>query len=364
MTPLLATLSGLVRVNSVNPAYEHGVPEAEIQRYVLEFFRSHGIEAFSQEVYPQRPNVIGRVPGRIPGRRLVFEAHCDTAGIAGMTIPPFTPEIRGGRLYGRGACDTKAGLAAMLHALAEVKSPPCEIWVVSAMDEEHNYRGVLRLCEAFTADAAVVSEPTSLRAVVATKGVLRWRMATRGKAAHSSKPHLGVNAIYAMARLLLRLEEENERLAAAAHPLVGPGTLSVGMIGGGTQVNVVPDYCWIDVDRRLIPGEDPETVFADYRDRFGVECEPPSISDTPLDTPCSAPIARAAGEALSALGLDPRPAGVPYGSDASKFSRAGIPGIVLGPGSIDQAHTADEWVAIEEVELALAVYRRIMETFE
>ncbi len=359
MTPVLKTLSDLIRINSVNPAYERGVPEGGIQRYVLEFFRAHGIDAFEQEVYSERPNVIGRVPGRHPGRRLVFEAHCDTAGIAGMSIAPFEPVLREGRLYGRGACDTKAGLAAMMHALAEVKSPPCEIWVVSAMDEEHSFRGVLRLCEGLKADAAVVSEPTSLRAVVATKGVLRWRIVTHGKAAHSSKPHLGVNAIYGMARVLAALEAENERLAAVQHPLVGPGTLSVGLIGGGTQVNVVPERCWIEVDRRLIPGEQPERVFAEYRERFGVAFEPPSISDGPLDTPGDTPIARLACEALGTP-----PEGVPYGSDASKLSRAGIPSIVLGPGSIDQAHTADEWVAVEEVERALSVYRTIMERFE
>lgn len=359
MTPVLNTLSDLIRINSVNPAYECGVPEAEIQRYVLEFFRSRGIDAFEQEVFPGRPNVVGRVPGRLPGRRLVFEAHCDTAGISGMSIPPFVPELRGDRLYGRGSCDTKAGLAAMMHALAEVKSPPCEIWVVSAMDEEHSFRGVLRLCEGLRADGAVVSEPTSMRAVVATKGVLRWRIVTHGKAAHSSKPHLGVNAIYGMACVLAELEQENERLAAVRHPLVGPGTLSVGLIGGGTQVNVVPERCWIEVDRRLIPGEDPDRAYAEYRDRLGVEFEPPSISDIPLDTAPGSAIARLACETLGTP-----PEGVPYGSDASKLSRAGIPSIVLGPGSIDQAHTADEWVAVDEVEQATHIYRRIMENFE
>jgi acetylornithine deacetylase len=227
------------------------------------------------------------------------------------------------------------------------------------MDEEHSFRGVVRLCEGLRADAAVVSEPTSLRAVVATKGVLRWRIVTRGKAAHSSKPHLGVNAIYGMARVLAALEEENERLAAVRHPLVGSGTLSVGLIGGGTQVNVVPERCWIEVDRRLIPGEDPDKVFAEYRERLGVDFEPPSISDIPLDTAPDSTIARVA---CAMLGTPPE--GVPYGSDASKLSRAGIPSIVLGPGSIDQAHTADEWVALDEAEQALQVYRRIMETFE
>jgi acetylornithine deacetylase/succinyl-diaminopimelate desuccinylase family protein len=368
MTSVIRTLSDLVRINSVNPGYEFGAPESEIQRYVLEFFRAHGIDAFEQEVLTDRPNVIGRVPGRIPGRRLIFEAHCDTAGITRMTIPPFEPAMCDGRLYGRGACDTKAGLAAMMHAVADLKesdvTPPCEIWVVSAVGEEFDGRGAVRLCEGLTADAAVVSEPTGLRAVVATKGALRWRVVTKGKAMHSSKPHLGVNAVYLMARVLARLEEENERLARVEHPLVGPATVSVGVIAGGTQVNIVPESCIIEVDRRLIPGEDPETVYRQCCAWLDAENEPPLLTDGPLDTPCDAPIARLACEIVSEMGLDGRAAGMPYGSDASKLSRAGIRSIVLGPGSIDQAHTADEWVAVEEVEQAVAVYRRIMERFE
>ncbi len=367
MTPVLSTLTDLIGINSVNPAYEGGVPEAAIQQYVVNFFRERGIDTFEQEVFPGRPNVIGRVPGRNPNRRLIFEAHCDTAGITGMSIPPFEAVFAGERLHGRGACDTKAGLAAMMQALADLKQPPpCEVWVVSAMDEEHNYRGVVRLCEGLDAAGAVVSEPTSLRAVIATKGVLRWRMTTHGKAAHSSKPHLGVNAIYAMTPVLRALQAENERLAGATHPLCGPGTVSVGTIAGGTQVNNVPDRCSIEIDRRLIPGEDAEVVYRHYSNAFGpgVEIEPPSICDGPLDTPGDAAVARCACEVLGELGLDARPAGVPYGSDASKLARAGVPSIVMGPGSIDQAHTADEWVRTDEVEQALEIYRRIMERFE
>lgn len=368
MKSILDTLSDMVRINSVNPAYESGVPELEMQRYVSNFMRSYGIDVVEQQVLPDRFNVIACLPGRNPGRRLIFEAHCDTAGITGMTIPPFEPEIRDGRLYGRGACDTKAGLAAMMHALAELKTtgitPPCEVWVVSAVGEEVDGCGAMRLCEGLTADAAVVSEPTDLHAVVATKGVLRWRISTRGVAAHSSKPHLGVNAIYRMARILEHLEAENARLAGKEHPLVGPATLSVGVIQGGTQINIVPEHCVIEIDRRLIPGEDPQTVFEQYAEELNAECERPMLSEIPLDTPCDAPIALLASRTLTGMGLDGAPFGVPYGSDASKFMRSRIPSIVLGPGSIDQAHTADEWVEVRQVERALDVYLKIMEGFE
>lgn len=375
---LIQTLADLVRINSVNPAYPHGAPEEEIQRYVLDFFQRRGIAAVEQEVLPRRANVIASLPGRNPDRRIVFEAHSDTAGIEGMTIPPFEPAVRNGRLHGRGACDTKAGLAAMMHALADLKrpgaAPPCEVWVVSAVDEEHRYRGVLKLREKLRASAAVISEPTELRMAVASKGCLRWRITVQGKAAHSSKPHLGVNAIQQMARLLVALESESERLGSVRHPLVGSPSLNVGLIEGGTQVNIVPGSCSITLDRRLIPGEDPDRVLAGYEEFLaklqGVEpglevtAEPPMVQDWPLETPADSPISARASEALRGAGLDPRATGVPFGSDASKFAQAGIPAIILGPGSIDQAHAAEEYVALEQVEQAFVVYRQVMTSFE
>ena len=375
---LLQTLSDLVRINSVNPAYPQGRPETEIQDYILRFFRRRGIAAVEQEVLPGRNNVVARLPGRDPSRRIVFEAHSDTAAIEGMVIPPFEPALRNGSLYGRGSCDTKGGLAAMMHAIAELKSantlPPGEVWVVSVVDEEHAYRGVVRLCQDLTTAVAVVSEPTSMRMVVASKGCLRWRVTVKGKAAHSSKPDLGLNAILQMTHVLSALEEESARLGEVLHPLVGSPTMNVGMIDGGTQVNVVPDLCSVTIDRRLIPGEDPDLVLDSFarflrnlqdRDpRLEAVVEPPLLRDWPLETPADSPIVACVSEALREEGLDPAPVGVPFGSDASKLSRAGVPSVILGPGSIDQAHTADEFVSLEEVEKAFEVYRRIMRRFE
>jgi acetylornithine deacetylase len=172
-----------------------------------------------------------------------------------------------------------------------------------------------------------------------------------------------------MARVLLALQADSGRLDGLRHPLVGSATFSVGLIGGGTQVNVVPEHCWIEVDRRLIPGETHEAVFAGYQELLGklpdrIEMERPSVRDWPLDTPLDVPIVRLASEIVREAGLNDEPAGVPYGSDASKLSQAGIPSIVLGPGSIDQAHCADEYVELDQVEQALLIYRRLMERFE
>jgi succinyl-diaminopimelate desuccinylase len=377
-TGLIKTLSDLIRINSINPAYPAGRAEAEIQHYVVNFFHRHGISAQQQLVMPNRPNVIASVPGRDPSRRIVFEAHCDTAGIEGMTIPPFEPELKDGRMYGRGSCDTKAGLAALMCALIDLKrsceTPACEVWVVASVDEEHSYRGVLKLCENLRAAAAVVSEPTQLRMAVASKGCLRWSIVVQGKAAHSSKPYLGLNSITHMCRILNIFERDSERLCAKQHPLLGSPTVNVGTIQGGTQVNIVPETCSVEIDRRLIPGETPDEVFFYYKTvledlqsrypEWNVTIGPPSLEDWPLETPADSAIVLRTSAVLGDAGLVPEPVGVPFGSDASKFSRAGIPSIVLGPGSIDQAHTVDEYIELEQVEQAFVVYRELMKSFE
>jgi acetylornithine deacetylase len=375
---VLDTLADLVRINSINPAYEDGRPEQEIAAYVESFFAARGIETWRQEVMPGRPNVIARLPGRQPERRVVFEAHTDTASISGMTIPPFDPVVRDGRLYGRGSCDTKAGLAAMMHAVASLReqgvAPPCEVWLAAAADEEYSFRGVLKLCEGLTADAAVVAEPTELRAVIASKGVLRWKIGVRGKAAHSSKPHLGVNAISHMARVIGALEEEAGALAARRHPLLGSATVNVGVVRGGVQVNFVPDWCEIEIDRRLLPGESVADVLASYEGMLGrlrsenpsldAVMEPPMLADEALETAPDLPVARVASAVLAGLGLNPEPCGVPYGSDASKLARHGVPSIIFGPGSIDRAHAAEEYVECDQVALATEFYRQFLMRFE
>ena len=371
MSTVAETLASMVRVNSVNPAYGDDGSEANMVPLVHEFFRTRGIETFEQEVFPGRHNVIARLPGKT-SRKLVLEAHTDTVSIKGMSTAPFDPFIENGRMHGRGSVDDKAGLAAMMHAVASLKAdgivPPCEVWLAAVVDEEFSYRGVVKLCEGLQADAAIVAEPTEMRAVIASKGVLRWRITTRGKAAHSSKPHLGNNAISHMSRLVLALEAENARLAATTHPLLGPATISVGVIKGGVQVNLVPDECSIEIDRRLLPGERAADVLSFYQGLLNdlevkhpgfdaVMEDPPLLVDEALDTPASEAVVQQASAVLASMGLNGEPCGVPFGSDASKLSRAGIPTIVFGPGSIDQAHGADEWVELAQVEQAVEFYR-------
>lgn len=374
MSPVIQTLADLVRINSVNSSYDGGPGEREVATYVRRFFEQRGIEVWEQEVFPGRPNVMARLPGKNPDRRVLLEAHTDTVSVKGMTIPPFEPVIRDGRMYGRGSCDTKAGLATMMHALASLKkdglTPPCDVLLAAVVDEEYSYRGVVHLCEGLKADAAIVAEPTELRAVIATKGVLRCRIVVRGKAAHSSKPHLGVNAITQMAKVIAAIEANNERLAAHQHPLVGQGTCNIGVIHGGVQVNFVPDLCVIEIDRRLLPGQRAEEAVRQYQEllatlpdvRAEIE-EPLLLVDEGLDTPAEAAVMTVAGGVLRELGLDPAPCGVPFGCDASKLSRAGVPSIVFGPGSIDRAHTVDEYVELDQVQQAFEFQRRFLLAF-
>ncbi len=375
---LIQTLASLIRINSINPSYARGAGEREIATWIRHFFENSGMEVWEQEVFAGRPNVIARLPGLNPERRIILEAHVDTVSTEGMTVSPFEPRIEEGKMYGRGSCDTKAGLAAMMHAVASLHEegiqPPCDVWLAAVVDEEYSYRGVVKLCEGLTGQAALVAEPTGMRAVIASKGVVRWRIVVRGKAAHSSKPHLGVNAINGMARVILALEEDHRKLALHAHPLLGPATLNVGIVQGGVQVNFVPDHCAIEIDRRLLPGETVEGVLAHYQrildhliamdPSIQASMEPPMLTDRPLETPASSPPAQLASLVLSEMGMDGTLCGVPFGSDASKLSDQGIPSLVIGPGHIDQAHAAVEFVEVAEVERAFTFYRNFILRFE
>jgi acetylornithine deacetylase len=245
--------------------------------------------------------------------------------------------------------------------------------MASVIDEEFSCLGVLKLCESLAATAAIVAEPTELKTVIASKGVLRWRIAAIGKQAHSSKVHLGVNAIHHMAKLVSAIEDYHGSLGSIEHPLLGPATGNIGLIEGGVQVNFVPDRCSIQIDRRLLPFEDVQEVLAGYQgvidavadavpgSRF--EMEPPLLYDRGLETPAEAPIARLSCEILRKMGYSDGVEGVAYGSDGTHIRELGIDTIIFGPGSIDQAHTENEYIAIEQVQAAFDYYREIIKEF-
>ncbi len=397
---LVETLSQLVAIPSVNPM---GRPlsgpeyfEYRLTEYLESLFQRLGLPYVRQTIEPRRDNIVARLEGAVPpeqgGPLLMFEAHQDTVPVDGMTIPPWQPTVRDGRLYGRGACDIKGGMAAMLWALARLVDDRASLnhgqntlptlIMACTVNEEHGFSGaqdLRRLWEGQSngliprrPDACVVAEPTSLQVVVAHKGAVRWRLSTLGRAVHSSQPHLGDNALYKMARVLLALEQyaADVQRNVPHHPLCGAATLSVGTISGGISVNTVPDRCTIEIDRRLLPGEDTQTAYAEVQQYLAnalggltLEHEPPFLIGPALaDTHNKSLGARLAEVAKGVFGRCEL-VGVPYGTDASKIAAAGVPSVVFGPGNIAQAHTADEWIDLEELALAAEVYYRFVRSW-
>ena len=369
-------LRDLVAIPSVNPM---GRPlsgpeflEHRVTAYLEDFFRSLGVAYERQPVAPLRENIVARFEPAGAKRTLVWEAHQDTVPTDGMTIDPFGASVSGGRLSGRGACDIKGGMAAMLGAFARlVREKPADsarIVMACTVDEEFTFMGVQRLVQDLRADGAVVAEPTKLQIVKAHKGVTRWNLTASGRSCHSSSPEKGVNAIYRMGRLLGAIEQYAEELRRSrTDPELGPPTLSVGRIEGGTSVNTVPDRCRIEIDRRLIPGEDPAQAPDDFdnflRQRakieFPYEIERPWMALPALGADRSAALIERLGAAITAVEGGFTVSVVPYGTDASTIAGAGIPAVVFGPGDIAQAHTCDEWLDLAELDRASDILYRL-----
>jgi acetylornithine deacetylase len=393
------TLAELVAIPSVNPMgraaagpefFEHRLTD-----YLERLFGRLAIPSQRQPIAPLRDNIIARLEGEIPPERggptLLFEVHQDTVPVEGMTIEPWTPLVRDGRLYGRGACDVKGGMAAMLSAFARLanerpKNRPT-IVLACTVNEENGFTGATGLCRLWKPDmpaapstsiflrppdAAIVAEPTRLDVVVAHKGVVRWRCHAHGRAAHSSRPEAGDNAIYRMAPIVSTLQSYHSEVLCRvpAHPLCGRPTLSVGTISGGLSVNTVPDRATIEIDRRLAPGEEPDLAYRqvidylaaalDDPDALGhIEHDPPFMQSFGLSDANNSKIAERLSTAARSLHGQASQIGVPFGTDAAAIARAGVPSVVFGPGSIEQAHTADEWIALDEVEAAAEILHRL-----
>ncbi len=378
----VAWLERLVACPSVNPRGKPvtGAPfgEARLNTMLGEVLRQWGATLEFQEEVPGRTNMIARFTGRDADRCLMLEAHADTVPVDGMTIAPFTPLIRDGRLYGRGACDTKGALAAMLAGLATVLNdegiPPTSVCLVTTCNEEQGATGAKALIRSgFRADAAIVGEPTGLRIVDAHKGVVRYRLTVRGRAAHSSEPSQGINAISKIAAVIRRIDGPlTTELACNRHPRLGPPVISVGTIQGGFLVNIVPDECVIEIDRRLIPGETVAMATAQLRRHI----DEVAVVESPLDYELDETQHYAALEcdphgdfghhlaaALTDVMGEVQYDAAPWGSDAGAFHDAGIPVFVFGPGSIRQAHSADEYVEIDAVRTATRVYADLIRRF-
>ena len=444
----------LINIPSVNPSFRPQVDadiggrtaemvcgEGRLTDFLQQFCQDQRWDWARQRVHEGRENLIAVIPGSqaaVAGATPyddveLWDVHQDTVGVDGMQIAPFDATVSDGRLWGRGACDVKGPMAALLAALARRQTATSDqvsddaasdaasdaadhrptILLACTVNEENGFTGVEALCRLWDLSArstktssldsaslndseedttppivagtlsaddlrryrpqrAVVLEPTTLDVVVAHKGVVRWQCHVAGRAAHSAQPECGENAIVAVAEVVRTIDryQQEELAAREPHRFCGRPTVCVSMIRGGAGVNTVPADATIDIDRRLLPSESPEDAFRDlveYVDRHAqvgscrVSHDLPWMQSTGLDDGNNGTWAEQVAEAVRAAGGSGRRVGVPYGTNASIISQLGIPTVVLGPGSIAQAHTSDEWIEIDQLNQAAEVYYRLVQ---
>ena len=358
-------LAQLVACPSISP--KHGVPaqppygEAAMVDLLAKILRGWGAEIQITEVAPGRPNILACFPGKNRSRSILLDAHTDVVAVEGMIIPPFTPTIRDGKLYGRGASDTKGPMAAMLMAIRRILDedgqPPITVWFAGTCNEELGATGAAALmASGFRADMAVVGEPTNFQIVYSHKGALRAILETAGVATHSSMPHLGVNAIYKMAAIITRLEKMT---FPTTHPKLGGPTVSVGTVTGGSQVNIVPASCRMEVDRRLLPGETREEIVRQFVGTDDVTCTVTEFYP-PFEESLDSPVVKLVADSSRRLLGRAEFITPPYATNAGPFKAAGIPSVIFGPGHLAQAHTKDEYIEVALLEQGVDLYADII----
>jgi acetylornithine deacetylase len=363
--------SRLVSIDSVNPALvPGGAGEGEMARFVADWARDQGLAAEIVEATPGRPSVIVRAPGSGEGRTLLLCGHLDTVNVEGM-VDPHVPRVDGDRLYGRGSYDMKSGLAAALIACREAAKLGLagDVVVAAVADEECDSVGVQEILETVRADAAVVTEPTELDVAIAHKGFVWFDIEVTGRAAHGSRPHLGVDAIVKAGPILTALGELDSALGAQAHPLVGRPSTHASLIEGGVEMSSYPARCVIRLERRTIPGEtvaEAEQEIDALLDRcraadpdLQVERRT-SLHREPLEVDPGDEIVTAVMEAARSHGASPSLIGASYWADSGLIAAAGIPTVLFGPGG-EGAHEIEEWVSIEQTEI---VTRTLIATAE
>jgi len=366
MTDIEKLLRELIGLPSVNPAFlpsgDARAGEKRVSNFLAATAARSGLEVEFQFVAPGRSNVLARLtPRGRPHQRILLAPHLDTVN---GEAEQFRPRSKDGRVFGRGACDTKGSVATMLATLGDIakggKRPAkTEIVFAGLVDEENSQTGSRKLASSgLRADLAIVGEPTQLQVVTAHKGSLWLRLETRGKSAHGARPELGVNAIQEMSRVVNFLQTDYAAsLRKRRHRLLGCATVSVGTIRGGTQPNIVPDQCEISVDRRTLPGETEAGVSREIKAllrKHGMKVqmlEGKVLPCEPLETNSKLALVQ---KFLSVAGQR-QPVGVDYFCDGSVLAQGGIPSIVFGPGDIAQAHTSNEWIAVRSLERARSI---------
>jgi acetylornithine deacetylase len=359
VSALAELLADLVRIDSVNPDLVEGAAgEGDIARFVGGWLEQAGLEVEVEEVAPRRFNAVGIARGSGGGKSLLLNAHLDTVGVSGMERP-FEPAVEDGRMCGRGSYDMKAGLAAIMVAGAEAARAGLrgDVIVTAVCDEEVASIGTARVAERLRADAAIVAEPTEMRLALAHKGFVGFEIETEGRAAHGSRPDLGVDAIAHMGHVLVGIEKLDRRLRAdPTHPLLGSGSLHASVIEGGQEFSSYPERCLLKGERRTIPGETDEHVEGELRKLLGdIDGEiRVVVARQPFETPPDAAIAELVARHAGA----PEVVGVPFWADSALLSRAGIPTVVFGPAG-EGAHAVEEWVELSSAERCAEVYAAV-----
>jgi len=375
MESTASLLTSLVEINSINPGLVPGAPgEGQIARFVNGWLAEHGIEVELLEAGPDRSSVVGRVNGTGGGRSLLLNAHMDTVGVHGMA-DPFRARIDAGRLYGRGACDMKGSLAACMLALSEIRAAPPkgDVILAAVADEEHASLGIQCVLQEVRADAAIVTEPTSLQVCIAHKGFSWHEITTWGRAAHGSRPDLGVDAIIHMGRVLQRLEQLQAELSRRKpHPLLGNGSLHASLITGGQELSIYPPSCTLQLERRTLPCEtlvavegEMDAILTDLAvaDEHFQARRRTTLVRPPYSVAEDAAIVQALrGQATQVLGQCPATIGQPFWMDAAFLAKAGIPTVVFGPHGAGM-HATEEWVELRSVDLLRDVLVRTIRAF-
>ena len=368
MDELEKLLSDLVSINSINPDLVPGSPgEREVALYIADWLKLAGLEVELVESVPGRPNVVGIARGTGGGKTLLLNGHMDTVGVAGMP-DGHQPRIEGGRLYGRGAYDMKSGLAACMLAVAEAKKQSLrgDVIFMGVIDEEYASVGTFDLAQRYHADGAIVAEFTELQLILAHRGFVWLEVETIGKAAHGSRPDLGVDAIVKMGKVLTEMEKLDQSLRAnPTHPLLGSGSLHASLIQGGQELSSYPERCLLSVERRTLPGETPEAVEGEFLQIVeDLRRADPSfnavirrgIDRAPLETREDADIVQALQAAsVKVLHRASQVSGVPFWTDAAVLSAAGIPSLLFGPSG-SGAHAVEEWVDLASVRTCAEIY--------
>jgi acetylornithine deacetylase len=371
----LSVIEKLVSINSVNPCIEKGQGEIEVSKYIADYLEKLGLEVRTQEVVDGRFNLIGTLRASGKGKNLMFNGHTDTVGIRNMSVEPLKPLVENGRLHGRGSCDMKGPIAAMIMALKTLSESRVElkgsVSLSTVVGEEFDNVGANKLVTekqfGKLTQALIVGEPTSLQLAIKHKGFANIEVEVEGKAAHGSVPEKGIDAIEKAAKIIVEMEKLKKTFGSKNDPLLGQPKIHTSTIEGGREWSVVPDRCVVRFELRTIPEyatnqalKDIENIVRelsskdpDLKAKVGL-----FLSGEPLNTSHDEPMIKGLQKAIKAVrGTQPQIIGLPFYTEAAIFAKAlNVPACIIGPGDIAQAHSADEFVKISEVVEAARIY--------